>query len=940
MSDKLLNIYMEIKMKKSRANIGCDFISLYFFLCFMFLWTVSLQAAVMPDYSRLQPVTENLTAPTAAALDIYENLYVTESIENRLLIYSQSGHLLKLLYGLNVPLGVAVDESGRIFVGNQGNGNVEAYDSNLHKLFKLGSGDGEFKQPIAIATSKAGEIYVVDSDQDLIKVFNSDGSFKYSFGGSGSSNGQFTFPTSISIHETSGEIIVVDRQLRQSGTEMSHGARVQVFDLNGIYKRSFGEYGIGAGKLSRPVGVIKDEVGRIYVSDAYQQVVRVFDENGLYIGSIYGTENPLRTPLGLVRGKSNRLFIASLNTKSVEVYGLDAYTQMEVTPSVLSFDGFTNGNNPDSKVVEIKNTGNSVLSWSASAQDSWITLSESAGSIAQSESHAMQVGVNLEGLSEGIYEGTVVINAESGGTEIIDITLNVVRPPTPVLSVTPVSLEFTSLNGAQPSSQSISVINAGDGILNWTASSDRAWITLNKYAGTAQDSISVSADITSMTQGTYTGTITIEGQGTTSDTRAVSVSLSVTEAKGAINVLTNIKAATFIINGTASYSGSGKNWQVNDAPAGTYVVVFGDVAGYEQPVSQGLTLEKDSSISFTGEYIKEASNNQSGYFKQIIVGKGPGLEDNGLVKGYNPNGTSTGVEFIAHQYPYGVNVATGDVNCDGYDEIITAPGPGPSNPAEIRIFDRKGHELSQLKTTAFDYKYGANVTSCDFDRDGHSEVVVGSGVNNPAEVKIFAYDTAQDKLVDSGISLLAFETNNGVRVATTDIDCDEMSELVTMSGTGKGNKSIKGWIRIWKVNTEKGVGQWSVSLVKEFPVESRYVNSNSLASADINGDYFDEIIIGTGPRYKKSFDIQVVNGDAETISIFNAGVAGNYGANLASGDLDGDGVAEIIAGMGSGMNNEAVVKIFDAYGIQKSSFTVFNSKYGVNVAVGNPGIGE
>jgi hypothetical protein len=280
-------------------------ISVFFLCCFAH----ALQAATMPEYERLQPITTKLNAPTAVALDASENIYVTESSSDRLVLYDPRGRYLKTLRGLDKPISVAVSGDGRIFIANVRRRNVEVYNTDLALLYKLGSGDGEFRRPGAIAVDSAGNVYVADSKGDKIKVYNPDGSFKFSFGTSGSADGQFNFPTSIAIDELSGEIIISDLQV----VEVEFGP--------GVFKRSFGNFGLGKGKIAKPLGVDIDREGRIYVSDSYQNVVQVFDRNGTSLGTIYDLANPLRTPLGIAIGqKSNRIFIASLNTSRMEVY--------------------------------------------------------------------------------------------------------------------------------------------------------------------------------------------------------------------------------------------------------------------------------------------------------------------------------------------------------------------------------------------------------------------------------------------------------------------------------------------------------------------------------------------------------------------------------------------------------------------------------------------
>ncbi len=893
----------------------------------------SLWAAEMPIYERLEPITTNLNAPTAAALDAYENLYVTESSNNRLLIFSQSRQYLKGLSGLDRPISAAVDGNGRIYIGNADTGNVEVYNTDLNLLFKLGFGDGEFTKPGAIATGSAGDIYVADSDADKIKIYNLDGTYKTSFGSSGSGNGEFTFPTSIAIDEVSQELIVSDLQIIQTEYGPIKGARVQIFDMAGGFKRSFGEFGQGDGKLTKPMGVAVDKEGRIYVTDAYQNVVQVFDANGVFLGTIYSLNDPMRTPLGIVLGKSNRLFIASLNKSRIEIYGIGLYIQMSVSPQSFSFEGKQYGENPPAQELQVGNNGNTVLNWTASADVNWITLSEASGSTQPSTVSSINIGVNLEGLSPGTHTGKVNIAADTGAAEAVEINLTVI--PTPVLSITPSSLQFSSEQGSIPSSQDIAIQNTGGGDLNWTAQADSTWIKLSKNTGSVTpgdtDTLKISADMTSLKEGTYTDSITIAGEeGTIASPAAIPITLNIIILKGTINVTTNLQAATFTINGPASYTGSGTSWTKTDAQIGDYTIIFGDVEGYITPASESQTLQANENITFKGPYQEKP---RPIIKKNIIVGAGYGSANPATVKIFNSDGTATGIEFTANNYKYGVNVAAGDINCDGYDEIITAPGPGSGNPAEVNIFDRNGNRLSELSIIAYNYKYGATVAAGDFNGDGYNEVIVGTGGGSgiPAYVKIFAYDPSGQKLIDSGINLLAYNTKYGVRVAAGDIDGDGKDELITAPGPGYNNTGI---IKIWKVDPTGGLGQWGASLTKEFTVASRYRYSVTLASGDIRGAGNEEIIIGAGPAPRVPDEIKIYDKEGALFSKFRANITNYYGVNVASGDLDGDGVAEIAAGAGSGKTNNAVVKIFDAFGIEKGSFTALSTKYGVNVAIG------
>ncbi len=269
--------------------------------------------------TRTGSIAAGLVAPTSVALDADGNIYVSESSRNRLLVYSSSGQYLKKLERLAKPAGVAVDGSGRIYVCNAGSRSVSVYNSGLLLLRKLGAGNGEFQLPVAVAIGNAGNIHVADAKGDKVKVYRPDGTLRFAFGTHGNDDGNFNFPTSIAIDAATGDVVVSDLQATEVGVK---GARIQVFDANGAFKRKFGSYGRGAGLLMKPLGTAIDADGRIYVSDSYQNIVHVYDANGDYRTTVYDLAHPMRTPLGIaINGKTGRLYVASLNTSTVEIYG-------------------------------------------------------------------------------------------------------------------------------------------------------------------------------------------------------------------------------------------------------------------------------------------------------------------------------------------------------------------------------------------------------------------------------------------------------------------------------------------------------------------------------------------------------------------------------------------------------------------------------------------
>lgn len=310
------------------------------FLPFFLIYSGLALAEPIADYTWLASLS--LAGPSAVAVDDNENVYAAEAAKNQVLQYSSAGQPMGAISGLANPISVAVDGDGRVFVGNAGRGDVEVFSTARNLLFKLGNGNGEVGLPTAIAISEAGLVYVADAKNNTIKVYGLDGIKKFSFGNPGNGNGQLSFPTAIAIDKNTGEIAVADLQVKNvSGkiygmpaTQTISAARVQFFNANGGFLRTFGVFGEGAGKLIQPMGLAIAD-GRVYVADDYQNVVQVFDTMGQAYGMLYDLNHPLRTPVGLAIGPiTGRLFVASLHTDSIEVYASPGLHTISITSTM------------------------------------------------------------------------------------------------------------------------------------------------------------------------------------------------------------------------------------------------------------------------------------------------------------------------------------------------------------------------------------------------------------------------------------------------------------------------------------------------------------------------------------------------------------------------------------------------------------------------------
>ncbi len=105
-------------------------------------------------------------------------------------------------------------------------------------------------------------------------------------------------------------------------------------------------------------------------------------------------------------------------------------------------------------------------------------------------------------------------------------SLSLVEPP--AIGCSPLSLTFSAkLGGADPSSKTLSLWNAGGKTLNWTVEGSAGWLTLSPSTGTNTGNVQVGAHIAGMVAGMYTATLTIQAPGAGNSPQAVPVILNV-----------------------------------------------------------------------------------------------------------------------------------------------------------------------------------------------------------------------------------------------------------------------------------------------------------------------------------------------------------------------------------------------------------------------------
>jgi hypothetical protein len=192
-------------------------------------------------------------------------------------------------------------------------------DSELALVYRLTSngevmtsfGQGILKRPTGISFDRdGGRIFVSDTDAGDIKLFNIHGELD-NWGSAGSGPGQFNRPTYLIYRQN--RLYVAD----------SLNARIQIFDEQGNFIRLVGERGLYVGNFSRPKGIALDSDGNVYVSESYYDHLLIYNRQGKLLMSIGGSgpdAGQFSQPTGLWVDDRDRVYVSDMLNSRISMF--------------------------------------------------------------------------------------------------------------------------------------------------------------------------------------------------------------------------------------------------------------------------------------------------------------------------------------------------------------------------------------------------------------------------------------------------------------------------------------------------------------------------------------------------------------------------------------------------------------------------------------------
>jgi predicted membrane-bound mannosyltransferase/DNA-binding beta-propeller fold protein YncE len=236
----------------------------------------------------------------------------------------------------NFPRAVAVDSAGKIYVADSGNNRVQVFNPDGTLLHQWGTtckidtgegclsptGPGQFNEPWGIAVGQDGSVYVSDTWNHRIQKFSNDGQFLTAWGTFGSTGGElgqesvFYGPRTVAVGRE-GNVYVTD-----TGNQ-----RVQVFNPDGQFITQWGGGGVIEGALSEPVGLAQDGDGNWYVADTWNKRIQKFTEAYQYTAQWpidgWGSQSVVNKPGLAVDPERKIVYAADPENYRILAFGTD-----------------------------------------------------------------------------------------------------------------------------------------------------------------------------------------------------------------------------------------------------------------------------------------------------------------------------------------------------------------------------------------------------------------------------------------------------------------------------------------------------------------------------------------------------------------------------------------------------------------------------------------
>lgn len=221
---------------------------------------------------------------------------------------------------LRQPYGVFVDPQGRIYVADSGQGMVFVFDREKAKVNFIGhKGQGKLAWPIDVAVDKKGNVFVSDVRYQNVFVYDPDGNYKFVLG----RKGDFVNPAGLAVDHKNDRILIVDSKAHD----------IKIYTIEGKFVTKFGERGTEEGRFNFPTNIAFGQDGYIYVVDTGNHRVQVFDKDYEYyddFGTLGVHPGQFRRPKGIALDSENHIYVIDSDFNNFQIFNQEYQILMPV----------------------------------------------------------------------------------------------------------------------------------------------------------------------------------------------------------------------------------------------------------------------------------------------------------------------------------------------------------------------------------------------------------------------------------------------------------------------------------------------------------------------------------------------------------------------------------------------------------------------------------
>jgi uncharacterized repeat protein (TIGR01451 family) len=288
----------------------------------------------------------------------------------------------------------------------------------------------------------------------------------------------------------------------------------------------------------------------------------------------------------------------------------------------------------------------------------------------------------------------------------------------------------------------------------------------------------------------------------------------------------------------------------------------------------------------------------------LVIGYAPDpLDPDSFAQGNVRLFTVGSSQQLSGRFRNGDQIAVGDINNDGLDEVVVGhvplEPPDPFDNGSIEIVNQFGRVISGYFASAQPFRKGDQLAIGDVNNDGFDEIVVGRVPLEPPDpfddgsVLVFARPGTDLGDFFSG-STPSFR--KGDDLAVGDLNGDQFEDIVIAHANQDGSSTDTGLVEI-KTHPSATFGPYFASFGGP-----TFRQGSQVATGDFNNDDIDELVIGHAAETSASTDtgsFELFTDPSTTITNFLPTFGGPLflqGYRMTAGDLNGDSFDELVVG--------------------------------------------